>query len=200
MFLQTLFFHRRNMVPHVHIASVAQLHYQNLHSFGIKYLVFDKDNTLTLPYKPHYFTPQIQAAILEDCIKVFAQENVAILSNSVGSKDDAPDYKEALEVERTLQLPVIRHEKKKPAVKDDILRHFGTDKVDEIAVIGDRVLSDVVLGNSHGMFTVLVKPFDKNVENFAVKGARKLEDFLLEGLLSETRPPQHPRISYVQLK
>ena len=48
----------------------------------------------------------------------------------MGSKDDAPDYFETMEVERTLQLPVIRHEKKKPAVKEDILRHFGTNKVD----------------------------------------------------------------------
>ena len=99
-----------------------------------------------------------------------------------------------------MQLPVIRHERKKPAVREDILAHFGTDRAQEIAVIGDRVLSDVVLGNHHGMFTVLVDPLDKSVENFAVKGARKLEDSLLEGLLSSTKPPDHARISYVQLK
>ena len=56
-------------------------------------------------------------------------------------------------------------------------------------MIGDRVLTDVVLGNSHGMLTVLVKPLDKNVENSAVKSARKLEDIMLKRLLSDTRPP-----------
>ena len=87
------------MVPHIRPKSVAHINYSKLHEFGIKHLVFDKDNTLTLPYKPHYFSPELEEAILGDCISVFSRDNVAILSNSVGSKDDAPDYTGALKVE-----------------------------------------------------------------------------------------------------
>ena len=45
----------------------------------------------------------------------------------MGSRDD-PENIEAKIVEKTLGLSVIRHEKKKPAVRDDILLHF-TEKM-----------------------------------------------------------------------
>ena len=50
---------------------------------------------------------------------------MAVLSNSVGSKDD-PGHAEAIIVEGTLGMAVIRHERKKPAVRDDVLEHFKT--------------------------------------------------------------------------
>ena len=53
---------------------------------GIKYLVFDKDNTLTLPYE-RSMHPAVEGSIKE-CLELFGEQNVAILSNSVGSKED----------------------------------------------------------------------------------------------------------------
>ena len=100
---------------------------------------------------------------------------MAIISNSVGSTDDK-EGKEAEVVEKTLGLPVIRHERKKPAVRDDILDHFDTKDAEKIAVVGDRILSDVVMGNSHGMFSIYVEPFDTKDENFMVKMVREFEN------------------------
>jgi predicted HAD superfamily phosphohydrolase YqeG len=77
-----------------------------------------------------------------------------------------------------LGISVIKHEKKKPEVKEDILRHFGiTEEIaqQELAMIGDRVLADTVMGNTHGYYTIDVEPFSTEKENFMVKFMRKVE-------------------------
>ena len=86
-------------------------------------MVFDKDNTLTKPYVKAYHSPKLEEAILSRCSEVFGLDQIAILSNSAGSRDDK-NHKEAKSVEQSLGLKVIRHELKKPAVCDDILKHF----------------------------------------------------------------------------
>lgn len=69
---------------------------------------FDKDNTLTLPYDDHV-NPLVQNA-LDECIRTFGDTNVAVLSNSAGSSDDAPEYKTAARLEQALcGIKVIRH-------------------------------------------------------------------------------------------
>ena len=47
--------------------------------------MFDKDNTLTAPYRKEYFSDKIRYAILDECVEVFGEENVAVISNSAGS-------------------------------------------------------------------------------------------------------------------
>ena len=110
----------------------------------------------------------IKQNVLGDAATVFQLKNMAILSNSVGSSDDK-NYKEAIEVEKTLGLKVIKHVYKKPNVLNEIKDHFqivdvdvdvdvgdGEDellygctleKTSQIAIIGDRILSDIVMGN-----------------------------------------------------
>lgn len=56
-------------------------------------MVFDKDNTLTDPYKMD-LNPIVDQG-LNECKEVFGVKNIAILSNSVGSSDDV-EYKVTL--------------------------------------------------------------------------------------------------------
>ena len=74
------------------------------------------------------------------------------MSNSAGSKDDK-EYVEAIKIEKTLGLPVIRHKMKKPTVWEDILKHFEDDGIDptKFCIVGDRILSDIVMGKKYGM-------------------------------------------------
>ena len=123
MFIYTLLRDRRDFIPHVRVHCVSDINYNKLHSTGIRFVVFDKDNTLTKPYERHFFNDKIKRAVMQDCIKSFGPANVAILSNSAGSKDDV-GYKEANEIETTMGLKVIRHEKKKPLIKEDVMNHF----------------------------------------------------------------------------
>lgn len=72
-------------------------------------------------------------------------------------------------------IKVIKHEKKKPEVKEDILKHFNISEdtaKSELAMIGDRLLADTVMGNTHGFFTIDTAPFDTRNENFMVKFMR----------------------------
>ena len=45
---------------------------------------------------------------------------------------------------------------KKPEVREDIYLHFNDPeiKASEIALVGDRLLADTVMGNTHGYFTI----------------------------------------------
>jgi len=121
--------------------------FKKLKELGIRHIVFDKDNTLTFVHERQYMTRGLGEMVVE-VVELFGKGNVAILSNSIGSKDDAVND-EAKVCEETLGLPVIRHKHKKPNVLTEILNHFGNMECEpgRIAVIGDRILSDVIMGN-----------------------------------------------------
>lgn len=72
--------------PHYSVKTINEIHFENLRKNGIKYIVFDKDNTLTVPYE--FDIPQQLKNGLYECQNAFGSDKIAILSNSVGSKDD----------------------------------------------------------------------------------------------------------------
>jgi phosphatidylglycerophosphatase GEP4 len=151
---------------------------------NVKYIVFDKDNTLTMPYKIE-IEKRLESKI-EEFKKIFGEKNLAILSNSAGSKDDK-DYIEAKKIENASAIKVVKHKFKKPKVYDDILNTFNLRQGDgdgeyvnkEICVIGDRLLVDILMGKEYGFFTILVKPLTSKRENIVVRFLRKFENFLL---------------------
>ena len=66
--------------------------------------------------------------------------------------------------------------------------------------MGDRILSDVVMGNSHGMFTIYVEPICTKRENFVVRLVRLFEDKVLPFMTpSDGQPPVHETISQQML-
>ena len=142
---------------------------------------------MTIPYER-----QIHSSIanqFNSIISLYGRENIAILSNSVGSKEDI-GYKEAIIIEEALGIKVIRHVNKKPEVNEDVLVHFGTKEPSSIAMIGDRILSDCVMGNTHGYFTIYCEPFDTKPENFMVKLMRKVEGHIIP-LIAPSVPIEH---------
>lgn len=105
------------LIPNHHYSSVLDIDLKNLKSNGVKYLVFDKDNTLCYCYSST-FAPGVDAFINE-AKQIFGEKSIAILSNSSGSNDDK-DYKSAKKIEDSLNLSVIKHKKKKPGCLDDV--------------------------------------------------------------------------------
>ncbi|KAL7576526.1 hypothetical protein ACA910_018024 [Epithemia clementina (nom. ined.)] len=113
------------MVPHVSVASVSDLDFEALQQHaGICAVVFDKDNTLTLPYETTQIHPKAQAG-LESARRVFGSQGVAILSNSAGTVQDDPNFVEAQAIEENLGIAVIRHAEKKPGGLPEVLQHFA---------------------------------------------------------------------------
>ena len=46
--------------------------------------------------------------------------------------------------------------------------HFRQIEEHKIAIVGDRILSDVVMGNHHGFFTIYVDPLTPHKDNRVV--------------------------------
>jgi phosphatidylglycerophosphatase GEP4 len=171
--------------PDLSLQSVTDLNPKNLkNTFKVKYIVFDKDNTLTLPHKTKFANDEIELK-LREFQKVFGNNNISILSNSAGSRDDK-EYREAEEIEFNTQIRVIRHQYKKPNVYKEIKETFqlplennkGQNNKD-ICIVGDRLLVDIIMGYEYNFFTILVQPINTKKENFVVRQLRKFEKFLL---------------------
>uniref|UniRef100_A0A7S1D5Y6 Uncharacterized protein n=1 Tax=Cyclophora tenuis TaxID=216820 RepID=A0A7S1D5Y6_CYCTE len=180
------------MVPHVSVSSVSDIDYVALKKQKIDAVVFDKDNTLTAPYE-NTLHPKATRGI-ESALQVFGDANVAILSNSAGTNDD-PDYRDALAIEEALQIKVIRHKEKKPGGLKEMLHHFSmlekdddNDDPSRICVVGDRLLTDVVFGNLHGMLTIHTLPLcvgaENRKDNVVAKLIRRMENRLLYSRMS----------------
>lgn len=129
---------------------------------NIRAVVFDKDNTLTAPYALEIH-PQAQVGF-QKALDTFGVQGVAILSNSAGTKDDV-DYQDAIEIENSLHIPVIRHDEKKPGGLQEVLQHFQLEDSSQICMIGDRLLTDIVFGNLHGMLTIHTLPLCSGSDN-----------------------------------
>lgn len=155
--------HPTVLVPHVSVNNVSELNYKAMKECaGVRAVVFDKDNTLTAPYG---MCIHGDAAVgLEAAKEIFGAQNVAIMSNSAGTKDD-PGYEDATQIEEALGIAVIKHDEKKPGGLDEVLAHFDMDDPAALCMIGDRLLTDVVFGNLYQMLTVHTLPLCKGAEN-----------------------------------
>ena len=93
-----------------------------------------------------------------------------------------------------LYMPVIRHKNKKPQSREEVLDHFKTQDSHEIAIIGDRVFTDVLMGSKAGFFTILTEPLDEQADSYFVRIARWFENDLITAWKQTMEPPIHPTI------
>ncbi|CAM9698941.1 unnamed protein product [Laminaria digitata] len=155
-------------VPHLSVEHIGQLDFEGLRAMGCKGVIFDKDNTLTAPYADEAH-PLVEEG-LRRCMEVF-EGRVCIMSNSAGTRDD-PGYADAIRIEEAMGIPVLRHDEKKPGGVAEVLAFFegkGSEgepvRLDELCFVGDRLLTDVVFGNLHGMLTVHTRPLTLKGDN-----------------------------------
>ena len=140
------------IIPQIRIDHINQLNFVSLKEKGITCVIFDKDQTLSVTY-----VDQLHPSCLDHInqARQMFPNAVAILSNSVGSCDD-DGYRGAMETEKHMNLPVIRHRLKKPSCLPEVLEHFQKTSgriisPNEICMVGDRVLTDIMFGNEYGM-------------------------------------------------
>jgi phosphatidylglycerophosphatase GEP4 len=168
----------KSLKPDIICKSIVDINLTELRDkHNIKYIIFDKDNTLTKPYEINYPTEDFKNKI-DEFKSIFGENNIALISNSCGSQDDK-DYKEASDVEKNLKISVIKHKHKKPYVYEEIKNNFP-DPNNNLCVIGDRLLVDITMGKKYNFFTILVSPIDTKNENFIVKFVRSLENKIIK--------------------
>ncbi|KAI9591156.1 mitochondrial PGP phosphatase-domain-containing protein [Syncephalis fuscata] len=161
-------------VPHLLVNDIRGIDFNQLYQSGIRGVAFDKDNCLTRPYEDK-LADELQEA-WQQCQTTFSN-HICIVSNSAGTLDDH-EYQQAKKVEKDLGVPVLRHQQKKPACAQELCQYFARLNVQpsEIAMIGDRILTDVVYGHRVGAFTILCrKVLGENGDNWAAKHLRRLE-------------------------
>ena len=120
---------------------------------------------------------------MSECLSVFGRDNVRLLSNSVGIESEDHGLKNAkLWESQNDGISVIRHHEKKPDCGREVLSHFPNLQPSEIVVIGDRLLTDVLMANENGMMSILtVQLLDLSTDNTVAAAMRLLErKFLLK--------------------
>lgn len=165
------------LLPNLTVPDIRSINFNKLKAIGIKAVVFDKDNTLSEPYKNSLHLPFTSA--MNECRRCFPGK-IAIVSNSAGSSDDRlSGHKQAQDVLQKMDIPVFIHNSKKPAKPELLIEYFKCNG-DEIVVVGDRILTDIVYGNKIGAFTILTTKIISHVgDNPLAIAIRKMENWIL---------------------
>nr|XP_043638005.1 phosphatidylglycerophosphate phosphatase 1, chloroplastic/mitochondrial [Erigeron canadensis] len=183
---------RNWVIPHVSVPDIRYIDWAALKKKGFEGVVFDKDNTLTVPYSLALWGPISES--VESCKSVFGN-NIAVFSNSAGLQEYDPDGRKARAVEFVIGIRVIRHQVKKPAGSaEEIERHFGCDS-SKLIMVGDRPFTDIVYGNRNGFLTILTKPLSLAEEPFIVRQVRRIELALVNRWLRKGLKPANQRLS-----
>ncbi|CAO3671695.1 unnamed protein product [Umbelopsis ramanniana] len=176
------------IIPHLVVDDIRQIDYKKLKQQGVKVMAFDKDNCLTAPYENRISADFEPAWKL--CKDTFGHDRVIIVSNSAGTDDDA-NHQQADEVESTLGVPVLRHAIKKPGGGEALLERFQhVAKPREMAMVGDRLFTDILFGNLNGTYTILTrKIISEKGDNAIAARIRRFEHRLLDVLLGRKVDP-----------
>jgi phosphatidylglycerophosphatase GEP4 len=85
------------------------------------------------------------------------------VSNTAGATTYDRDGRLAKELQDITGVSVLTHHVKKPGCKDEIMAHFkkhpetGVTHPSEIVVIGDRLMTDMMLANKMGSWGIWIK-------------------------------------------
>src|SRR2546421_666734 len=168
-----------SLLPHATIPTLLSLPLPLSSSLGqpssrprIRALVVDKDNTLCPPntalVHPAYIT---KLEKIKGSAEFAANPNsVLIVSNTAGSSSASAHEEEALALEKELRIPVLRQKEgnKKPLCGTEVLAFFKekgvTEDPTEIAVVGDRLATDVLLAREMGSWSVWTRQGWRNPE------------------------------------
>lgn len=146
---------------------------------NIKLIVLDKDNCFAYPYDNKVW-PEYEE-IWQKLKASYPNGKLLIVSNSAGTDDDI-NHKDAQLLEQITGVPVLRHSTKKPGCKDEILKYCReknvTNRPDEIAVVGDRLFTDILMANLMGSYSIWIRDGVKISSNPIVKLERSLYTYL----------------------
>ncbi len=155
-------------VPDVYAQSIYTINYKKLKKNGIKCLLFDLDNTIA-PYK----VSEPDQKVKELIARLEADFKVIIVSNS--GKNRLRPFKEKLNVD-------VAFSSKKPLKgKYKKILELYKFKIDEVACIGDQLLTDILGANRMGFTSILVNRVAK-YEMFPTKVNRFIEKKILKRL------------------
>lgn len=132
-------------VPDVYQESIFKINYELLKSKGIKCLLFDLDNTIA-PYNKKECTMEVKELFK----KIKKEFDIFIFSNSPKSRVSKFAYE--------LEIGYVSNAKKPNNTKFLKILQENKYNENEVAIIGDQIVTDIKGGNNVGIISVLVNP------------------------------------------
>lgn len=126
----------------------------------IRAVVLDKDNCFAIPKHENVY-PRYQDKF-EQLRKAYPGSRLLIVSNSSGTGSDQGHVAADL-LERNTGVKVLRHATKKPGCQDEVFQYFknapdsGVTAPSQIAIIGDRLFTDMLMANMMGAHGIWIK-------------------------------------------
>lgn len=147
----------------------------------IRAVILDKDNCFALPHSNEVYPAYREK--FDELRKAYPGSRLLIVSNTAGTKDDKTGEGKAL-LEKNTGVEVMKHDTKKPGCRDEVFKYFRDAKdveitsPDQIAVVGDRLLTDVMMANLMGARAVWTRDGVTDKKTFFQKAEYTLSDFL----------------------
>jgi phosphatidylglycerophosphatase GEP4 len=164
-----LFYNPSLCLPHATVSTFDQLPIPVPQAFppkhgekrpDIRAIVLDKDNCFAVPHE-NTVAKQNEAKF-DELKKAYPGSRLLIVSNSAGTNSDKADAEAEL-LESNTGVTVLRHSTKKPGCQGEIMDYFrassdvGVTSPSQVAVVGDRLFTDVMLANMMGSHSIWIK-------------------------------------------
>jgi phosphatidylglycerophosphatase GEP4 len=127
----------------------------------IKAVVLDKDDCFAYPESSDVFSAYKDR--FEAMRKAYPGRKLLIVSNTAGALSHDRDSRLARQVQETTGVTVLPHRVKKPGCGPEIMQYFkshpetGVTEPHHIAVLGDRLSTDMMLANMTGNWGLWVR-------------------------------------------
>lgn len=155
------------LYPKMYLENVTKINEEIIKNNNIKGIILDIDNTLV-----DYDKKLLDGA--EEWANDMKKNNIKLYILSNTNK-----VEKVKKVAAILDIPYI-YFAKKPSKKGFLkIMNQMELKEENIAVVGDQIMTDVLGGNRCNMFTILTKPIDKR-DIFITKVKRPLENIIIK--------------------
>ena len=148
-------------VPDIYKKSIYDIDYKKLKNNGIKCILFDLDNTI-IKYKQK--EPTKESLELINSLKELGFK-VILYSNGMNKR--VKSFGESFDIEYYAFCKKPQDKKLKQLLKD--LKYNES----EVVIIGDQIMTDILLGNTVGITSILTEPIAKKEFIFTKINRRK---------------------------
>ncbi|KAH3913102.1 hypothetical protein HBI56_087740 [Parastagonospora nodorum] len=159
----------------------------------IQAVVLDKDNCFAVPHTNELHPPYHDH--FQRLRQAYPGSKLLIVSNTAGTDSDK-QQEEATALEENTGIKVLRHSTKKPGCKEEVMTYFrahpdaGVTRPDQIAIVGDRLSTDIMMANMMGSYGVWVRD-GVTGRGFFARMEDRLQGFLFRRGYSAPDPASH---------